>query len=459
MDISVIWIRRVMRLDDNKIISEALKKSDKVYFVFVFDSYILKDFPNKKDRRLSFIASILEKIDNSLREIGSKLHVLCGDSRELIPDFARKISANNIYTEMDFEPRSIKRDEEIIESIKDEGINVNFVLDHALIHPAKIFKDDDTPYKVFTPFMKFFRKLINPDMLKKLSYNIEGKASKVELFDFDKITTLEKIGYDYSEDELWKSDIAKIKFEEFLDQKFDDYHIDRNNLSPDGTSNISPYLRFGLLSIREVFRRSLEREEAQNYVNELIWREFYIYILYHFPESAKLEFQVKYRNSIEWNYDEGLWNAFKEGKTGFPVIDASIRQLLHTGWMHNRARMIVASFLTKNMFFDWRLGEKFFAEYLMDYELSSNVGGWQWTASTGTDAQPYFRIFNPISQAQKFDPNGSYIRKYVPELKSVKGNDIFDGELIAKNYNLGYPKPIIDYKESREKAIEYFKSI
>lgn len=455
---SVIWIRRVMRLKDNKIIHEALRSSENLHFIFVFDKYILQHFKNPNDRRLSFIANTLELIDKELKSLGGKLHLVYGDSREVIPNFVKETNSTQLFTEMDFEPSSKIRDESVIKSL--EGIaEVKFVLDHLLIHPARILKDDETPFRVFTPFMKKFRSMISADNLKELNYDLNEKVKKIDNYSFDKIENLREAGYNYIEDDLWKPELANNKFDDFLNVKFDDYHNTRNNLSPDGTSNISPYLRFGQLSLRRAYRLSLPKEKAPNYVNELIWREFYGYIMYHFPDSIELEFQQKYRETIKWNFNEEQWSAFQEGKTGFPVVDASIRQLLRTGWMHNRARMIVASFLTKNMFFDWRLGEKFFAEYLMDYDIASNVGGWQWTASTGTDAQPYFRVFNPISQAEKFDPNGDYIRKYVPELKNVKNGDIYDGVIIARDYNIDYPEPIVDYKSSREKAIEYFKSV
>jgi deoxyribodipyrimidine photo-lyase len=458
MTCSIVWIRRIMRLEDNMIIEKALQESEKLVFVFVFDSLVLKNFKNPEDRRLSFITKTLESIDSKLAKIGAKIHILYGDPIEEIPVFAKKYNAKKIFTEKDFEPYALSRDKKISDSL--QGIcEVELILDHLLLDPSLILKDDGTAFKVFTPFMKAFRNKINNQILQNLEYSLENRVLREENSSFDLATILQKAGYNYIEDKIWKPEEVDEKYTSFLKNSLSIYHDARNNLYPSKTSKISPYLRFGQLSIRRAFRDAMEIENHPNFVNELIWREFYAYIMYHFPYSIEQEFQLKYRNKIDWKYNEINWQAFCAGKTGFPVVDAAIRQLLQTGWMHNRARMIVASFLTKNLFFDWRLGEKFFAEYLMDYELSSNVGGWQWTASTGTDAQPYFRVFNPISQAEKFDPTGEYIRKYVPELSLVKVPDIYDGEIIAKNYNTTYPKPIVDYKSSREFAISNFKEI
>lgn len=486
---SIIWLRRSLRLDDNKVIEKATASGLQLVFVFVFDSLILKRFKNKQDRRLSFIISSLEIINNQLEEYGAKLFILYGDSREVIPNFAEKINATKIYTELDFEPLSIQRDEFIKEKLKE---NCDFIqaLDHLLIHPSDISKNDGSPFKVFTPFMKIFRNSISSDHLKYCSYNIKNKIApfkeiveliyrdlnnsansinikedknfiKINIFNGDNKKDLLKIaGYEYYEDELWQPKDAKRNMYDFIDSKLSTYHTNRNKLDIAGTSSISPFLRFGNISIRELFSLSIDNEVNPNYTNELIWREFYTYIIYYFPETINTEFQHKYRNNIKWKFDEKKWELFKQGNTGFPVVDAAVRQLVNTGWMHNRARMIVANFLTKNLFFDWRLGEDFFANYLMDYDLASNVGGWQWSASTGTDAAPYFRIFNPTLQGQRFDTSGDYVRKFVPELKEIPTSDIHNGEVIAEKYKISnYNAPIVDYKFTRDRAISYFKNM
>ncbi len=222
-----------------------------------------------------------------------------------------------------------------------------------------------------------------------------------------------------------------------------------------GTSRLSPYLRFGLVSVRECMRQALSSANAEGWINELIWREFYHMILYHFPHTPMLEFQPQYQGTIAWSQDRTLLQAFTQGRTGYPVVDAAMRELLTTGWMHNRARMIVASFMTKDLLLDWRLGEEHFAQHLMDYECASNVGGWQWAASTGTDAQPYFRIFNPVLQSKKFDPEGTYIRTYVPELAMLPDKDLHEPWVRARPAN--YPPPIVDHFEMRDRALAMFK--
>jgi len=472
MKTGIVWLRRNLRLDDNKVIASAIAECDLLYFTFVLDSNILPHFPNPNDRRLSFIINTLEKIDKELSEFGGKLLILIGSAKELIPLLAQDIKADYIFADEDFEPSSIERDRNIKESLL-SGTNFKLALDHLLFNPSDIVKQNGESFKVFTPYMKNFRENITPRHLITYQYALKDKltslhlsvnsllSNKIYTFSaaFTKEFILKKVGYEYQEDDLWKVDEAHIKLDNFIDNKLTGYEHTRDYLDQEGTSRLSPYLRFGLLSIRECFKRALVNNFGYKWVNELIWREFNTSILYHFPESANREFQIKYYKKLPWNKDQNKYQAFIEGKTGFPVVDAAINQLLQEGWIHNRARMLVASFFCKNLFMDWRLGEKFFSQYLMDYELASNIGGWQWCASTGTDAQPYFRIFNPITQAQKFDPSGAYVRKYLPILQEVNIKHIHDGEKIAKLYNIDYPLPITDYKLSREEVINMFKSI
>lgn len=456
---SLVWFRRILRLEDNKIVEEAINSSSEIYFCFLFDKKILSDFQNTKDRRLSFIVNHLEIIDSELKKFGAKLHVLFGSAEEEIINFVTYNKIDQIFTEEDFEPFSILRDSKI-EKLLPPDVKFTKILDHLLVHPSKILGSSGDPLKVYTPFMKRFRNYCSELNIPELKYNLEGKVAIDKPDDFDKAKILKQAGYEYIIDELWQPQKAIAEFDLFINTKEKQYHSGRNYLDEQFSSKISPYLRFGSLSIRRVFSISLEYETNPTFVNELIWREFYSYIMYHFPNSIENEFQTKYIGKINWNYSKEVFDKFCNGKTGFPVIDAAIRELLTTGWMHNRARMIVASFFTKNLLMDWRLGEKFFSQHLMDYELASNVGGWQWSSSTGTDAQPYFRIFNPTKQAMDYDPKGEYIKKYIPELSSVDIKDIHDGEKIFKNYALkGYPSPIIDYKSTRELAIKIFKAI
>lgn len=475
----LVWLRRNLRIEDNRVIDFALKNCNKLYFTFVFDTNILKDFPSQSDRRLSFIASCLKEISNEIKNINenSGIIILYGDARTLVPQLANHLNAD-IYADEDFEPDNITRDL-LVKSKLNNNISISLILDHLLIHPTSLVKSDGTAYKVFTPFMKFFRNSITKNHLSESCYKLDGRLENINLINLYKsdnftdknLTVLNnvlsknemllKAGYIYKEDELWQVQDSNIRLNSFTLSKINNYHENRNYLAIDDTSRLSPYIRFGRISIRKCYREAFERDNCYSWINELIWREFYANIIFHFSKTVNNEFQEKFINNIPWKYSEDLQQAFITGNTGFPVVDASIRQLLLEGWIHNRGRMIIASFYCKNMLFDWRLGDKFFAKYLMDYDLASNISGWQWTAGTGADAQPYFRIFNPITQGENFDSDGTFIRKYVPELSKVPTKIIHDGYKIAANYSssISYPSPIIDYKSSREEVLNIFKSI
>ncbi len=456
---SLIWLRRSLRIQENKVIEAALKNSEQVQICFIFDSSILSHFPNQKDRRLSFIANHIEWMNEELSPHNASVSILYGNADEEMLGFVQANQIDHVYCDMDFEPSSISRDKKIEESLGAINVGLTAILDHLLIHPTTIKKQDNTPYRVFTPFMKHFRSMLNNISIEDIKYTLDNKFIPSN-HNIHKTQMLERAGYTYVEDSIWHPSKADFTLEKFIQEKLNQYHLNRNLLFGDHTSTISPYLRFGALSIRKCFRNALLSEIHPSYVNELIWREFYAYIMFCFPDTIKFEFQEKYREKINWQYDEKLLMKFMNGNTGYPVVDAAIRQLLTTGWMHNRARMIVASFFTKNLFFNWRIGEEFFGQYLMDYDLASNVGGWQWTASTGTDAQPYFRVFNPVNQGRDFDKTGEYIKTFIPELRSVEVSDIHDPEILKVKYpGLQYPYPIVDYKKSREYAIHTFKEI
>lgn len=447
---SIIWLRRNLRLEDNFVIASALKQSGPLQFIFIFDLDILSQFPDLNDRRLSFIAAALEEINQQLRIFGGNLLTFHGRPAEIIPKLASELGVSDIFADEDFEPYAIQRDTAVKTNL--QNAKLHLICDHLLLHPSQTVKSDGTAFKIFTPFMRSFRALVEPYNFSESKYQLEGNIyQNINAVDIRKY--LEQVGYHYSEDELWQVKHAKKKLDNFVQYKITNYAVARDFMDQDGTSAISPYLRFGLISIRECYRKAWENTA---WINELIWREFYASILYHFPKTINLEFQSNYIN-FPWKSDDMLIKKFTAAKTGFPIIDAAVTQLITTGWMHNRARMIVASFFTKNLLLDWRLGEKFFAQYLMDYDLSSNVGGWQWAASCGTDAQPYFRIFNPKLQSEKFDPRGEFIKKYLPELESVNVKDIHDGSKIAENYQLNYPRPMIDYSLSRTMTLEVFK--
>lgn len=468
MEYTIAWIRRDMRLHDHAVLATAMSRPHAVQPVFVFDAEILKRFTNKHDRRLSFLAETLCEMHQSLKAKGGGMLVLHGHATADIPKLSHALGGAAIIAAEDCEPSAKTRDASVARAVGQAGFT--HVLDHLLLHPTKAMKEDGTPFRVFTPFYKSLMAKLIP--LDYAAYDVhdagryapfaevvaraEKNALKVLKPEQGPEAMLKAIGYHYTKDELWCPKQAEARLASFTTHKIKAYKDERDRLDTEGTSALSPYLRFGLVSVRECMRRAMAFTGIgpETWVKELIWREFYAHILYHFPDVVKHEFQHQYRD-VKWSYDNTKLEAFCAGRTGFPVVDAAMRQLLQTGWMHNRARMIVASFASKDLHLDWRLGEEHFAQNLMDYDLASNVGGWQWASSVGTDAQPYFRVFNPLLQSKKFDPNGDYIRRYVPELAGLRGNDVHapDGLLRPRDY----PVPIVNHAEAKDVAIAMFK--
>jgi deoxyribodipyrimidine photo-lyase len=462
MNNAIIWLRRDLRIIDQITFYHATKQNFKLIPIFIFDSKILADFPNKLDKRLSFIADALVDLRKELKNYDGELYVFYGIATELIPLIAKALKVSKVFASEDYEPLTIIRDNKIKEVLQQLDIEFELNCDHLIFNPRQILKKDNTPYKVFTPYSRIWRQNLTPTHFADYSTNLTNKFAKLKNNNFgslnlvtfnDATELLEKIGYKYQKLTQWDVTTASSRLDEFTNNKIDDYKINRNFLSIDGTSKLSPFLRFGIISIRKCVRDGFENHA---WINELIWRDFYAMILYHFPHSAGENFSIKYQNNLNWLNDNALFELFCQGKTGFPVIDAAIKQMLSTGWMHNRARMIVASFLTKHLLIDWKLGEKFFAGHLLDYELSSNVGGWQWAASTGVDSVPYFRIFNPITQSKNFDPTGDYIKTYLPELSTVPIKYIHEPNKYQPNL---YHQPIIDLSVARIRAIKFFKNI
>lgn len=463
---NIVWLRRDLRLHDHAALNAALDAGGPVQPIFIFDTDILKRFNNQEDARLAFLADTLCALDAELQRRGGRLWVFHGRPQEIIPALK-----SPVFAAEDFEPGTIARDKEV-----GKNCTLTLVLDHLIAHPAEIKKDDGTPYKVFTPYSRGWYAAFKPQWVEERKVIDKGRyhtsAAPLPTLSLAQgpAHLQEQIGYRYRPLKEWPAGDAPKRLQHFERTILAGYKTSRDFMATDGTSRLSPYLRFGLVSIRECYRMAAaqlpesppHRKEfgpeppssARKWIAELIWREFYAMILTHFPETVHLEFQPATRG-LKWQNDPGLIAAWKEGRTGYPVVDAAMRQLLTTGWMHNRARMIVASFFTKDLLSDWRIGEEHFAQYLMDYELASNVGGWQWAASTGTDAQPYFRIFNPKLQSQRFDPSGDYIRHYVPELKALNAAEIHaPSPLLAS----GYPAPIVEHAAVKEKAIALFKS-
>lgn len=470
---TLVWLRRDLRLHDHAPLATALAESAPVQPVFVFDTDILARFSNPRDRRLSFIAATLVKIDDDLRARGGRLLVLHGKATEIIPKLARTLKCNKIVSARDFEPAARTRDEIVKTSVQPD-IEFVQVLDHLLLAPEAVIKSDGTPYKVFTSFRKAWDTALSPGDYMECLVNDQGRyadgyenitiARAAGLTVLDPVrgakAMLSQIRYEYVEDALWKVDEAAIRLQRFITEGLASYTKKRDQLSIYATSMLSPYLRFGLLSIRECLRAARATGTGEKWVSELIWREFYANVLYHFPEVVTEEFNPQYRNgAIPWSHEKTIKYNLFTGRTGYPIIDAAVREMIETGYMHNRARMVVACFATKNLLLDWRHGEEFFAQHLMDYDLASNNGGWQWAASTGTDAAPYFRIFNPILQSQKYDPEGDYIRRYVPELSAVPTTDIHTPWLNPATKPRAYPTPIVDFTASKDRVLSFFKAV
>ncbi len=474
--ISIAWIRRELRLHDHAVLHTALKGEGAIQLVFIFDTDILARFSDKKDKRLSLLAKRLCVLDDQLKKHGGGMLVLHGRPQELMPKLASALDAKQLVAAEDFEPATRKRDAEVKAALPSTCRMVQ-PLDHLLQAPYSILKDDETPYKVFTPYSKRWRAAANGYTYEEKTVADKGRYADIEAVRKSchgaHISTLnpadgpeamlKAIGYEPAELGEWlvEDDAIHEQLAQFAKQMLRGYQDSRNMLAEEGTSKLSPYLRFGFISVRECARLAVHQESEGSYtwLNELIWRDFYAMILHHFPEVVEHEFQEKYRGGVlDWSSNERHIEAFKEGKTGYPVVDAAMRQLNETGWMHNRARMIVASFATKHLGLDWRIGEEYFAQKLMDYDLASNNGGWQWAASTGTDAQPYFRVFNPTTQGERFDPKGEYIRKYVPELADVEDKYIHEPHKAGLFAQVDYPEPIVEHKAARAAAIERFKA-
>ncbi len=415
------WFRRDLRLSDNIGLLNALDSSSSLIPVFIFDDEILAEL-KKDDARVTFIYDQLEKIHAELLEIGSSLLVKKGNPDEVWKELISEFHPKAIFTNKDYEPYAIKRDLKIQEIAKEKDVDFHTFKDQVIFEESEVVKDDGSPYTVFTPFKKKW--LAKFDAEKAAPVRIELKNLHQNKFPFP---SLDSIGFERS----------KIQVKDFNFKRIGDYDLLRDYPDQDATSYLSPHLRFGTVGIREIVAQALDSNAT--FLSELIWREFFMQILFHYPKVVDQNFRSKY-DGIQWRNNEAEFELWKKGETGYPMVDAGMRQLNKTGYMHNRVRMVVASFLCKHLLIDWRWGEAYFAEKLLDYDLSANNGNWQWAAGTGCDAAPYFRIFNPTEQQKKFDPKGEYVRTWVEDLDE-----------------LTYPNPIVDHKEARERALKAYK--
>ena len=426
--ISLFWFRRDLRLEDNTGLYYATMQEKNVLPLFIFDRNILDDLEDKKDARVSFIHTQIKNISSKLEEYGSSVLVKYGKPLEIFRELSEEYDIQNVYTNRDYEPYARERDAAIKNLLKDKGIQILGFKDQVIFEKAEVVNGSGEFYKVFTPYSRVWLEKFKNTPPQLLS--LDKKKNNFYQTHPLPIPSLEDMGFEKTEIEIPPLEINKP-----LIQKYD---TNRNFPAIKGTTRLGIHLRFGIISVRKL---ALEAANLNStYLNELIWREFYMMILYHNPEVVHRAFKPQY-DRIPWRHSEEDFQKWCEGMTGYPIVDAGMRELNATGFMHNRVRMIVASFLTKHLLIDWRWGEAYFAKKLLDFELSSNNGGWQWAAGTGTDAQPYFRVFNPQSQTEKFDKENKYIKKWVPEYGTDR-----------------YPKPMVDHKFARERAIETYKS-
>tara|TARA_R110002096_G_scaffold26642_1_gene82018 strand:+ start:6208 stop:7533 length:1326 start_codon:yes stop_codon:yes gene_type:complete len=426
--INIFWFRRDLRLDDNVGFYEALKSDCPVLPIFIFDSEILDKLP-KEDARVTFIHHTLQNMRTAVQnEHDSSIAMYHGKPMEVFKQLIKDYTIKSVFTNHDYEPYAKKRDDEVNELLTENNIEFKTFKDQVIFEKNEVVKGDGKPYVVYTPFMKIWKE-------KFKTHNLEIFYTNSYLDNLVKHSrlpnlTLPDIGFSESEQKIADYTVTPTLIQ--------DYEATRNFPAKDSTSRLGPHLRFGTVSIRKMVKKAIA-EKNEIFWQELIWREFFIQILWHFPHTAKDAFKSKY-DRIEWRNNEDEFKLWCAGKTGYPLVDAGMRQLNETGFMHNRVRMLVGSFLCKHLLIDWRWGEAYFAEKLHDYDMASNIGNWQWVAGSGVDAAPYFRIFNPTTQIDKFDKNLEYINKWVPDFQE-----------------LTYPNKMVDHKMARERCLKTYK--
>lgn len=454
---SIMWFRRDLRIQDNTALYHAIKDSDEILPIFVFDPIILDKLENKDDRRVYFIYQSLLELNQKLN---GSLNIYYGDPTKIIPQIVKDNKINSIFTNRDYEQYAIKRDEQVE---KLSNIKLNSFKDIIFYESHEVVKNDFSPYTVFTPYKKKWLEKFDSENTEIINLKINLKIPFIKdkkSIDMEKVLSV--IGFNTINDEftlIAGEDRASKMLKDF-EKKIGGYKRDRDFPAIDGTSELSPYFRFGNLSIRQALKVGIKHrnlEGGATWLSELIWREFYFQILANFPRVEKKSFKEQYEQ-IKWLGGNKELQAWKDGKTGFPIVDAAMRCFKQTGQMHNRLRMIVASFLCKTLLVNWQKGEEYFAQNLMDFELASNSGGWQWASSSGCDAAPYFRIFNPFLQSAKFDPKATFIKKWIPELKDIDPKFIHDPNLLNPFDAMDYPRMIVDYKLNRDRALEMYKT-
>ncbi len=420
MKISIFWYRRDLRLEDNTGLFKALNENENILPIFIFDDSILDELP-EDDARVNFIYESLSKINKQLNNHNASLQILKGQIDDVWEKLVTTYDIQKVYLNKDYEPYAIKRDQKINEFLNSKGIEMKTFKDQVIFEEDEIVKADGKPYTVFTPYKrKWLEKFTKVNL--NLIANFDNFYNKI--IDFP---SLNQLGLKNS----------SLKVKKYSLKNVSTYSETRNFPNLDSTSYLSPHLRFGTISVRQIITEL--KNKSETFLSELIWREFFMQIIFHFPHVVTKNFRPKY-DGIQWVNNKEDYDNWCQGKTGYPLVDAGMRQLNETGYMHNRVRMVTAGFLCKHLLIDWRYGEAYFAKKLLDYELSSNNGNWQWSAGTGCDAAPYFRIFNPIEQLKKFDKTLTYTKKWVKDFDTLE-----------------YPKPIVDHKYARNRALEAYK--
>lgn len=425
-EVVIFWYRRDLRLQDNAGLYHALRSGYPVVPVFIFDTKILDELTDKKDPRVEFIHRALSEIQEQLEKRGSTLDIRTGTPLAVYAQLLQSYRVKAVYTNHDYEPYARKRDQEMADFLLKQQIPLYSYKDQVILEKDEVVKDDGKPYTVFTPYSRKWKAVCRAFHLR--AYPTEKYLNAFYRQAVKNLPSLEEIGFRPTgfsfPPRTWKEDVIRH------------YQAQRDIPALPGTSRLSVHLRFGTVSIRTLARKTAGLSET--FLNELIWRDFYQMILWHFPQVVHQSFKPEY-DRIQWRNNETDFRAWCEGRTGYPIVDAGMRELNATGFMHNRVRMIVASFLTKHLLIDWRKGEAYFAQKLLDYDLSANNGGWQWAAGSGCDAAPYFRVFNPYLQTKKFDPELKYIRQWVPEYSE-----------------LHYPRPIVEHELARKRCLEVY---
>ena len=425
-DIAICWLRRDLRLFDNTALYHALNSGLPVQVIFIFDTEILNALPGKKDRRVAFIHARLEKINSQLSEFGASLLVLHDLPKKAFEELIFEYPVKEVFTNHDYEPYARRRDKEVQELLEAREVQFHSFKDQVIFEKAEVMKPDSTPYTVFTPYSKRWKERLQKESVPE--FPSEDHLSNLLKKQNKPVLSLKDIGFVEFDVQVPDADLSEGLIKH--------YHKTRDFPYTEGASTAGIHLRFGTVSVRQLVKQALEQNET--WLNELIWREFFMMILYHFPHVEHESFRRKY-DRIQWRNNEKEFELWCKGETGYPLVDAGMRQLNETGWMHNRVRMVVAGFLCKHLLIDWRWGEAYFAEKLLDYELASNNGNWQWAAGTGCDSAPYFRIFNPEAQLKKFDPKLEYVKTWI------------------KDFRAGYLEPIVDHKFARARALETYR--